>query len=110
MEKIIKAKFIKVPSVKEEDIEDITQEEMNKVFENMIGHVYGIYKSGFNGEYVIMGGITEESEKEYQESIYKSLINSGEDEDYAREVAKGEVGYEGCIYFEESCFEIIEEK
>ena len=57
---------------------------------------------------MILGGITEEAEKEYEESIYKSLIEIGEDEEYARKVAKGEEEPDGILYFPEYCFEFTE--
>lgn len=99
--KILIGKFIKVPNA-----EDTTQEEMNNVFSNMLGHTYRIYESELNKEYVILEGIDKESEKEYEESIYKSLIALGEDEEYARGVAKGTEEVDGCMYFKNECFEI----
>lgn len=106
--KILKAKFIKIPKPSQNDIAQTTQEEINKVFRNMLGHTYCVYKSEFNNEYVILEGDTEEAEKEYEESIYKSLITLGEDEEYARKVAKGEEEADGCMYFEKECFELLE--
>lgn len=105
----IKAKFIKVPKPSKNDILNTTQEELNQVFSNMIGHEYEIYLSEFNQEYVILGGTTEEAEKQYQESIYKSLIAAGETEEYARGVAYQGEEADGCMYFEKECFEIKEE-
>ena len=107
-DKIIKGKFIKTPMPCKEDIEQTTQEKFDKIFSNMLGHAYNIYKSKLNEEYVILRGTTEEAEKEFQESIYKSLIKMGEDEEYARKVAKGEEEPDGCMYFPEYCFEILE--
>ena len=94
--KILKAKFIEIPKLSKNDIEQTTQEEFNKVFGNMLGHKYCVYKSEFNNEYVILEGDTEEAEKEYEESIYKSLIALGEDEEYARKVARGEEATRKC--------------
>ena len=105
--KILKAKFIEIPKPSKNDIAQITQEEFNKMFGNMLGHTYCVYKSEFNNEYVILGGDTKEAKKEYEESIYKSLIALGEDEEYARKVAKGEEEADGCMYFEEECFEFL---
>ncbi len=106
--KILKAKFIKIPKPSENDIASTTQEEFNQIFNNMLGHLYCVYKSEFNNEYVILQGVTKEAEKELQESIYKSLIALGEDEKYARKVADGEEEPDGCMYFQEECFEILE--
>ena len=106
-DKIIKGKFIKTPMPCKEDIEETTQEEFDNMFSNMLGHIYFIYLSAF-GKYVIFGGTTEEAEKEFQESIYKSLLAMGEDEEYARQVTKGEKEPDGCMYFPEYCFEILE--
>lgn len=106
-DKIIKGKFVKTPMPYKEDIEETTQEEFDKMFSNMLGHIYYIYLSDL-GKYVIFGGTNEESEKEFQESIYKSLVSMGEDEEYARKVAKGEEEADGCMYFPEYCFKILE--
>lgn len=105
---ILKGKFIKVPKSRKNDITNTTQEEFNQIFSNMLGHTYCVYKSKFNNEYVIVQGVTEEAEKEFQESIYKSLIKLGEDSEYARKVASGEEDSDGCMYFEEECFELLE--
>lgn len=106
--KILKARFIKVPGPNKNDIENTTQEKFNEIFSNMLGHTYCIYKSEFNNEYVIIQGTTKEAEKEFEESIYKSLVAIGEDEEYARKVAKGEEETDGCMYFSEYCFEFLE--
>ena len=106
MSKIIEAEFIKVPKPYENDIENTTQEEMDKVFKNMLGHTYKICKSGMSNEYIILGGTTEEAEKEFQSSIYKSLIAVGEDEETARGVAYENEEYDACMYFAEECFEM----
>lgn len=108
--KVLKAKFIKVPEPNENDIENTTQEDLNKIFNNMLGHNYKVFLSEFNNEYVILCGTTEDAEKQYQESIYKSLISVGESEEYAKMVA-----YEGedsgmCMYFSKECFEFKEDK
>lgn len=108
--KMLRAKFIKIPMPCENDIEQTTQEELNKVFKNMLGHTYNIILSEFNNEYVILGGTTEEAEKEFQESIYKSLIQLGEDKEYARKVATGEEDPDGCMYFPEYCFKIVKQQ
>ena len=107
---MIKAKYIKNPHVDKalEETGQASQEDIDKVFDNMKGYTYSVYKSEFNEEYIILGGITKEAEKEYEESIYKSLIEIGEDEEYAREVAKGEEEPDGVLYFPEYCFEFIE--
>ena len=107
---VITGKFIKVPKPSKNDIENTTQEQFNKVFGNMLGQVYKIYLSEFNQEYVILAGTTEKAEREFEESIYKSMIELGEDEEYARKVAKGEEELEGCMYFDKSCFELLEEE
>lgn len=107
-DKIIKGKFVKTPMPFKEDIEETTQEEFDKMFGNMLGHIYDVYKSKFNGKYIILVGITEEAEKEYEESIYKSLIEIGKDEEYARKVAKGEEEPDRVLFFPEYCFEILE--
>lgn len=106
MDKIIEAEFIKIPKPNENDIERKTQEELNEVFKNMLGHKYKIYLSEFNKEYVIVCGATQEAEKQFQDSIYKSLISMGEDEETARGVAYDGQDYDGCIYFPEYCFNI----
>ncbi|MCI8654253.1 MAG: hypothetical protein HFJ48_00005 [Clostridia bacterium] len=106
MDKIIEAKFIKVPKPNNNDIEKTTQEEFNKIFQNMIGHKYNIYLSELNKEYIILGGATEEAEKEFQKSIYKSLISIGEDEQTAKEVAYEGEDYGSCMYFSAYCFDI----
>ena len=107
---MIKAKYIKNPHVDKalEETGQASQEDIDKVFDNMKGYTYSVYKSEFNQEYIILGGITKEVEKEYEESIYKSLIEIGEDEEYARKVAKGEEEPDGVLYFPEYCFEFIE--
>ena len=107
---MIKAKYIKNPHVDKalEETGQASQEDIDKVFDNMKGYTYSVYKSEFNQEYIILGGITKEAEKEYEESIYKSLIEIGEDEEYARKVAKGEEEPDGVLYFPEYCFEFIE--
>ena len=107
---MIEAKYIKNPKVVKvlEETGQASQDNIDKVFDNMKGHIYNVYKSEFNGEYIILGGITEEAEKEYEESIYKSLIEIGEDKEYARKVAKGEEEPYGVLYFPEYCFEFIE--
>ena len=102
-------KFVKVPKPSENDIEKTTQEEFNKVFSNMLGYTYKIILSEWNQEYFILGGITEKAEKEYEESIYKSLIAIGESEEYARNVVNGKEEIEGCMYFSKECFENIQE-
>ena len=108
---MIKAKYIKNPNVDKalEETGQAIQDDTDKIFNNMKGYIYSVYKSEFNGEYIILGGVTLEAEKEYEESIYKSLIEIGEDEEYARKVAKGEEEPDGCLYFPEYCFEFIEE-
>ena len=107
---MIKAKYIKNPHVDKalEETGQASQEDIDKVFDNMKGYTYSVYKSEFNEEYIILGGITKEAEKEYEESIYKSLIEIGQDEEYARKVAKGEEEPDGVLYFPEYCFEFIE--
>ena len=107
---MIKAKYIKNPHVDRaiEETGQACQDHIDKVFDNMKGYTYSVYKSEFNGEYIILGGITEEAEKEYEESIYKSLIDIGEDEEYARKAAKGEEELDGVLYFPEYCFEFLE--
>ena len=107
---MIKAKYIKNPHVDKalEETGQASQEDIDKVFDNMKGYTYSVYKSEFNEEYIILGGTTKEAEKEYEESIYKSLIEIGEDEEYARKVAKGEEEPDGVLYFPEYCFEFIE--
>ena len=107
---MIKAKYIKNPHVDKalEETGQASQEDIDKVFDNMKGYTYSVYKSEFNEEYIILGGITKKAEKEYEESIYKSLIEIGEDEEYARKVAKGEEEPDGVLYFPEYCFEFIE--
>ena len=107
---MIKAKYIKNPHVDKalEETGQASQEDIDKVFDNMKGYTYSVYKSEFNEEYIILGGITKEAEKEYEESIYKSLIEIGEDEEYARKVSKGEEEPDGVLYFPEYCFEFIE--
>ena len=107
---MIKAKYIKNPHVDKalEETGQASQDDIDKVFDNMKGYTYSVYKSEFNGEYIILGGITEEAEKEYEESIYKSLIDIGEDEEYARKAAKGEEELDGVLYFPEYCFEFLE--
>ena len=107
---MIKAKYIKNPHVDKalKETGQASQEDIDKVFDNMKGYTYSVYKSEFNQEYIILGGITKEAEKEYEESIYKSLIEIGEDEEYARKVAKGEEEPDGVLYFPEYCFEFIE--
>ena len=107
---MIKAKYIKNPHVDKalEETGQASQEDIDKVFDNMKGYTYSVYKSEFNEEYIILGGITKEAEKEYEESIYKSLIEIGEDEEYARKVAKGEEEPDGVLYFPEYCFEFVE--
>lgn len=106
MEKIIEAEFIKVPEPNKNDIEETTQEELNEIFQNMIGHKYNIYLSKFNKEYVILEGTTEKAEKEFQKSIYKSLIAIGEDEQTAKGVAYEGEDYGACMYFSKNCFNI----
>ncbi len=106
----MKAKFIKIPKPHKNDILNTTQEELNQVFNNMIGYEYEIYLSEYNQEYVILYGTTEEAEKQYQDSIYKSLIAAGESEEYAKGVAYQGEEAEGCLYFAKECFEIKEEK
>ena len=107
---MIKAKYIKNPDVDKalEETGEASQKDIDKIFNNMKGYIYSVYKSEYNGEYIILEGITEEAEKEYEESIYKSLIEIGEDEEYARKVAKGEEEPDGVLYFPEYCFEFIE--
>lgn len=107
---MIKARYIKNMKVDKalEETGQASQDDINKVFDNMKGYIYSVYKSEYNGEYIILEGITEEAEKEYEESIYKSLIEIGEDEEYARKVAKGEEEPDGVLYFPEYCFEFIE--
>lgn len=100
MNKVIQAKFEQVPKTKD----NTPQKKFDEVFGNMIGKKYNVYLSEFTGEYVIFSGVDEESEKEYQNSIYKSLIESGEEEEYAKGVAYGDLEPEGCIYFEKECF------
>ena len=107
---MIKARYIKNIHIDKalEETGQGSQEDIDKVFDNMKGHIYNIYKSDFNNEYIILEGITKEAEKEYQESIYKSLIEIGENEDYARKAARGEEEIDGVLYFPEYCFEFIE--
>ena len=76
----------------------------------MIGHKYIITKSSFcPKEYLILGGKDEEAEKQYEDSIYKSLIEIGESEEFAKAVAyKGEDP--GMVLtFQKKCFRFIEE-
>lgn len=100
LDEIKQVKFIRLPKDKD------TGEEM-KEFENMLGHTYRGYTSTLNNEYVLMCGVTEEAEKAYQDSIYKSLVAIGETEEFAKACA-----YEGedpgmCLYFEKECFEEV---
>lgn len=106
--KIIEAEFIKVPKLNKNNIEEITQEGLYKVFNNMLGHKYKIYLSGFNKDYVILCGTTEEAENEFENSIYKSLISIGESEETAKDVAYDGEDYGACIYFPEYCFKFKE--
>ena len=72
---MIKAKYIKNPDLEKvlEETGQASQDDIDKVFDNMKGHIYNVYKSEFNGEYIILGGVTEEGEKEYEESITISV-------------------------------------
>lgn len=109
MSKVIEAEFIKIPEPDKNDIEKTTQEEFNEIFRNMLGHKYKIYKSeSKDEEYVILCGATKEAEKQYEESIFKSLISLGEDEEWARKVSRGEEDPDGCMYFSKHCFDIEE--
>lgn len=79
-------------------------------FSEMIGHTYKGYYSEFGKGYVLLCGETEEAEKAYQNVIYKTLVASGEDEEFAKACA-----YEGedtgmCLYFEKECFKVEEDK
>lgn len=106
----MKARYIKNIHIDKalEETGQGSQEDIDKVFDNMKGHIYNIYKSDFNNEYIISEGMTKEAKKEYQESIYKSLIQIGKNEDYARKAAREEEEIYGVLYFPEYCFEFIE--
>ena len=108
--KIFEAEFIKVPKPKENDIENTSQEDLNKIFSNMIGYNYKVSLSEFNNEYVILCGTTEKAEREYENSIYKSLIALGESEEYSKSVAYEGEDPDGCMYFEKKCFRFEEDK
>lgn len=95
--------FIKCPKYEFETID--------KVWENMIGHKYIITDSScVKGEYIILGGATEEAEKEYQDSIYKSLIEIGESEEFAKEVAYENEDSGMVLTFPKYCFKFEEVK
>lgn len=97
-----KKKFVKLPK-------DIYTGKELKEFESMIGHTYTVTTSCFKtDEYIVCEGETEEAEKAYQDSIYKSLKAIGESEEFAKACA-----YEGedpgmCLYFNKECFEEVE--
>lgn len=90
--------FIKCPINLEKGAED-------KAWQNMIGYTYIITESSFvPNEYLILGGKNKEAEERYQQSMYNSLIEIGESEEFAKEVA-----YEGedsglILTFQKSCF------
>lgn len=98
IENIKKLKLIKLPTNEE------TGKEM-KEFESMLGHTYNAYLSECTNEYVVLFGETEEAEKGFEDTIYKTLVSSGESEEFAKACA-----YEGedsgmCLYFKKDCFE-----
>lgn len=101
-EKIEKLKFIKLP------IDEETGKEQ-KEFEEMLGHIYIAYYSETGKGYVIIGSNSEEANKAFDNTIYKTLISAGEDEEFARACA-----YEGedsgmCLYIPKECFERVKE-
>lgn len=83
LENIKKLKFIKLP------INEKTGKEM-KEFETMLGHTYNAYLSECTNEYVVLCGESEEAEKGFEDTIYKTLVASGESEEFAKACA-----YEG---------------
>ncbi|MEI3355803.1 MAG: hypothetical protein V8R81_01730 [Clostridia bacterium] len=95
--KIQKAKFIKLP------IDENGKEIL--CFGDMLGHEYYIVPAeSIKGEYIITGGTYQEAEKVLQKAIYNSLIEIGEDEQFAFAVA-----YEGedpgmLLTFQRKCF------
>lgn len=46
--KVVEAEFIKVPKSCKDDILDTTQEQLDKVFSNMLNHKYKICESGMS--------------------------------------------------------------
>ena len=94
---------------KNEDIPYETVDEDGKeilCFGDMLGHEYYIVPAeSIKGEYIITGGTYQEAEKLFQKAIYNSLIEIGEDEQFAFAVA-----YEGedpgmLLTFRRECFE-----
>ncbi len=83
IENIKKLKFIKLP------INEETGKEMQE-FKSMLGHTYNAYLSKCTNEYVVLFGETEEAEKGFEDTIYKTLVSSGESEEFAKACA-----YEG---------------
>lgn len=59
-------------------------------FISMLGHIYTVYLSESTNEYVVLFGETEEAEKGFKDTIYKTLVASGESEEFAKACA-----YEG---------------
>ena len=80
-----------------------------KVFEDMIGYTYLGYYSDFGKGYVILASTTKEGREAFDNGIYKSLIELGEDEEYAKKVAMGEEEIEGCVYMPVEFFEKVSE-
>lgn len=101
-EKIEKLKFVKLP------IDEETGKEQ-KEFEEMLGHIYIAYYSEFGKGYVIVGTYIKEASKAFDNTVYKTLILTGEDKEFAKACA-----YEGedsgmCLYIPKECFEGVKE-
>ena len=102
-DKIEELKFVKLP------VDSETGKEQ-KEFEEMLGHIYIAYYSETGKGYVIIGSNSEEANKAFDNTIYKTLISAGEDEEFARACAYEEEDPGMCMYIPKECFEIILER
>lgn len=83
LENVKKLRFANLPDNEE------TGEKLEE-FISMLGHIYNVYLSECTNKYVVLSGETEEAEKGFEDTIYKTLVASGESEEFAKACA-----YEG---------------
>lgn len=99
-DKIERLQFIKLPTKNGRE---------QKEFEKMLGHTYEAYYSSFGKGYVIIGCDTEAASKAFEDTVYKTLIAAGEDEDFAKACAYEGEDPEMCLYIPKKCFVKVKE-